>query len=142
MSEITMHRRRLLTLSVSGVALLAGCQSILPGEPESDITLTVTNGTDENHEVWVQITGKDEDVDDQFGEELLLEGQTSDIVEVTVPQAEYTLTVSVNDIEPVIEQAVTWSVTDESCSTRGSATVVPGDEGPSLVLDASVCDKG
>jgi hypothetical protein len=130
----------LLGLSVSGVAALAGCQSILPGEPESDITLTVTNATDENHEVWIQITGKDDDIDDQLGEELLLEGKTSDVVDVTVPQAEYTLTVSVNDINPVLERAVTWSVTDKSCSTRGSATVVPGDEDPSLVLDASVCD--
>ncbi|PSQ27326.1 hypothetical protein BRD03_07050 [Halobacteriales archaeon QS_9_68_17] len=141
MPNSTIRRREPLGLSASGVAGLAGCQSVL-SEQESDIALTVTNATDEKHEVWVQMTGKDDDIDDPVGEELLLNERMSYMVEATMPQAEYTLTVSVNDVDPFVERAVTWSVTDISCSNQGSATVVPGDEDPSIVFDTSMCNTG
>lgn len=132
-------RRRLLVASISGGIGLAGCQSMPISNPELSIKLTITNATEENHEVWVQLTSTDDDVDDQLGKRLLLNPQDVENVTVDVPKGTYTLTVSVNDISPTVKRSVRWEITGQQCST-GTMTVNVCDEEPELLVNVQSCD--
>lgn len=132
-------RRRLLALSTSGLAALAGCQSVGTLGTETPIQISVMNGTTERIEVWIQLEGEDEG--DPFAESIQMDGKTVDVFELSVPNGSYSLTVIVDDRDPSLKRRIEWEITGRSCSTNGLVTISSREGSMEILLDAQTCDE-
>ena len=135
----TVTRRRLLALSVGGLAGMAGCQSFSVLDSPVPIQIHVLNTTDENLEVWVQLTSPD--VDDPLGESLLMESGMVERLEVTVPKARYQLRIIVDDTTPRLEKTVQWEVTRRDCAKQSYATVISSETELALQVVTENCEQ-
>lgn len=132
-------RRRLLALSASGLTALTGCQSVGNLGSETSIQISVMNSTTEKVEVWIQLEGEDDG--DPFAESIQMDGQTVEVIELSVPSGSYSLTAIVDDRDPSLKRRIKWEVTDRSCSTNAMVTISSHDGSMEILLDAQSCDE-
>jgi hypothetical protein len=133
-------RRRVLALGAGGLAGVVGYQSLPVSDSQVPIQIHVLNTTNENLEVWVQLTSPDPDVEDQLGESLLLEPGAVERLAVTVPTANYQLRIATDDTTSRLEQTVPWEITERDCGKQSYATVVSAGTDAALQVVAGNCE--
>ena len=136
-----IRRRRFLALSTGAVAALSGCRSGSIFDSPVSIEVSVTNVTDDNHEVLVQLRGKNEDVGDYLGDGFISEPQTIELIREKVPQAQYSLRVILDSVEPKLEEEVRWEITENDCSHNSTVTITESNETTDLWANAQSCEN-
>ncbi len=86
--------------------------------------------------MWVQLTRTDDS--DPIGESVVLDPESSTVLERQVTADTYRFTGAVDDPNPALERSVQWEITD--CSTTGIVTLAAGVDGAELLVDTASCD--
>lgn len=133
----TVTRRHLLAGGAGGLALLAGCQSIIGSEVS--IAVHVLNSTDENQDAALELTRSD-DENYRTGEILPIESGIAEVVELSVPPGTYQMNLVIDDVVPRPEKTVDWEVTDSACATERYWAISPADTGLTLQSIEPNCD--
>ena len=109
---LRISRRHLGVIAASGLASVAGCNSI--GDSDISIKVHILNVTDETQDVFFELT-KPSDTDFQIGRVLSIENGQSTEIELTVPPGTYRTLLDIDDVVPKPRKTVKWEISDSEC---------------------------